>query len=110
MVDDEEEASGCAFSATISSVQARFVSANMADNNNDNDIRHCMEAQEQTFKAQQEALDNIQQILVQLLTNRNNDNTTGSNHKNEENNNNEPPKTNHSKESSSIDAEVIKGI
>ena len=51
-------------SATISSVQARFVSTNMADNNNDDDLRHRMEAQEHTSKAQQEALDNIQQILV----------------------------------------------
>ena len=57
--DDEEEASGYASSATISSVQARFVSANMADKNNDDDLRHRMEAQEQTSKAQQEALDNI---------------------------------------------------
>jgi len=30
----------------------------MADNNND-DLRRRMEAQEQTFKAQEEALDNI---------------------------------------------------
>ena len=82
----------------------------MADKNNDDDLCHHMEAQEQTFKAQQEALDNIQQILIQLLTNQKNDNTTGSNHENEENNNNEPPKTDHSKEGSSIDAEVIKGI
>ena len=81
----------------------------MADNNKDDDIRHRMEAHEQTSKAQQEALDNIQQILVQLLTNRKNDNTS-SNHKNEESNNNEPPKTDHSKEGSSIDAQVIKGI
>jgi len=55
-------------------------------------------------------LDNIQQILIQLLTNRKNYNTTDSNHKNEENNNNEPPKTDHSKEGSSIDAKVIKDI
>jgi len=107
--DDEEEASNCASSVTICSVQARFVSANMADNNND-DLRHCMEAQKQISKAHREALDNIQQILAWLLTNRNNDNTTGSNHENEENNNNEPPKTDHSKEGSSIDVEVIKGI
>ena len=60
--DDEEEASNYASSATISSVQAGFVSANMADNNNDNDLHHRMEAQEQTSKVQQEALDNIQQI------------------------------------------------
>jgi len=69
-----------------------------------------MESHEQTFKAQQEALDNIQQILVQLLTNRKNDNTTGSNYENEENNNNEPPKIDHSNEGFSIDAKVIKGI
>ena len=68
-----------------------------------------MEAHEQTFKAQQEPLDSIQQMLAQLLINRNNNNTTGSNHENEENNN-EPPKIDHSKEGSSIDAEVIKGI
>ena len=54
-------------------------------------------------------MDNIQQILIQLLTNQKNDNTTGSNHKNEENNN-EPPKIDHSKEGSSFDAKVIKGI
>ena len=82
----------------------------MADNNNDDDLHHRMEAQEQTSKAQQEALDNIQQILAQLLTNWNNDNTTGSNHVNEENNNNEPPKTDHSKKGSSFDVKVIKGI
>ena len=49
--DDEEEASVYASSATISSVQASFVSANMADNNNDDVLRHRMEAQEQTSKA-----------------------------------------------------------
>jgi len=37
-----------------------FTSVNMADNNSDDDLRHHMTAQEQTFKAQQEALDNIQ--------------------------------------------------
>ena len=71
MVDEEEEASGYASSAIISSVQAEFVSAKMPD-----DLRHCMKAQKQNSKAQQEALDNIHQILVQLLTNRDNDNTT----------------------------------
>jgi len=58
--DDEEEASGCASSTTISYVQARFVSANMADNNNDDGLHHHLEALEQTFTAQQEALCNIQ--------------------------------------------------
>ena len=55
-------------------------------------------------------MENIQQILAQLLTNRNNNNTTTSNYDAEENNNNEPPKTEKSKESSSIDAEIIKRI
>jgi len=44
--DDEEEASGYASSATISSMQAGFVSANMVDNSNEDDLRHHMEAQE----------------------------------------------------------------
>ena len=43
----------------------------MADNGND-DLRRRLEAQEQTSKAQQEALDNIQQMLAQLLSSRNN--------------------------------------
>ena len=81
----------------------------MADNNNDDDLCHRMEAQEQTFKDQQKVLDNIQQILAQLLTNRNNDNTTSTIHENVENNNNESPKIDHSKKLS-IDDEVIKGI
>ena len=80
----------------------------MADNYND-DLRRQMEAQDQTSKAQQEALDNIQQMLAQLLTNRNN-NDTGSNHNEEEHNDDEQPKTEKSKESSSIDTKVIKGI
>jgi len=48
-------------------------------------------------------------MLAQLLTNRNN-NDTGSNHNEEEHHNDEQPKTEKSKESSSIDAEVLKGI
>ena len=70
----------------------------MADNVND-DLCRRLEAQEQTSKAQQEALDNIQQMLAQLLTNRNN-NDTGSNHNGEEYHNDEQPKTEKSKESS----------
>jgi len=62
----------------------------MADNGKD-DLRRRLEAQEQTSKAQQEALDNIQQMLAQLLTNRNN-NDTGSNHNEEEHCNDEQPK------------------
>jgi len=48
-------------------------------------------------------------MLAQLLANRNT-NDTGSNHNEEEHNDDERPKTEKSKESSSIDAEVIKGI
>jgi len=40
--DDEEEASGYTFSVTISSVRIRIISANMADNNNDDDLRRRM--------------------------------------------------------------------
>ena len=78
----------------------------MADNGND-DLRQRLEAQEQTSKAQQEALDNIQQMLTQLLENWNNNITTGNE---EENVDNEPPKFEQSKEGSSVDADVIKGI
>jgi len=49
-------------------------------------------------------------MLAQFLNNRNNDDTTGNNHDEEENLNNEHPKTEKSKERSSIDADVIKGI
>ena len=80
----------------------------MADNGND-DLRRWLEAQEQTSKSQQEALDNIQQMLAQLLTNQNN-NDTGSNHDEAEYHSDEQPKTEKLKESSSIDAEVLKGI
>ena len=80
----------------------------MADNGNDY-LRRWLEAQEQTSKAQQEALDNIQQMLAQLLTDRNN-NDTGSDHNEQEHLNDEQPKTEKSKESSSMDAEVLKGI
>jgi len=106
--NDERETSGYASSVTISSVQTSRVSANMADNNND-DLHRWMEAQEKTSKAQQEALDNIQQMLAQLLTNQNN-NDTESNHNEEEHNDDEQPKTETPKECSSIDAEILKGI
>ena len=85
------------------------MSVNMADNNLDEDIRRRMEAQEQTFKTQQEALKNIRQMLNQLLDNQN-IKDTGSNHDEEEYNNDERPKTKKSKESSSINVEVIKDI
>ena len=68
-----------------------------------------MEAQEQTSKAHQEALDNIQQMLAQLLTNWNN-NDTGGNLNEKEYNDDEQPKIEKLKESSSIDTEVLKGI
>ena len=60
-LDNEGEASGYASSATVSSVRTGRVSAHMADNDND-DLRQRMEAQEQTSKAKQEALDSIQQM------------------------------------------------
>jgi len=49
----------------------------MTDNNDDH-LRRQMEAQEQTSRAQQEALDNTQHMLAQLLANWNT-NDTGSN-------------------------------
>ena len=67
-----------------------LVSANMADNNND-DLRRWMEVQEHTFRAQKEALDDIQQMLAQFLTNQNT-NDTDSNHSDEEHNDDECPK------------------
>ena len=47
--DDEGETSGYASLVTVSSVQIGRASVNMADNNND-DLRQWMEAQEQTFR------------------------------------------------------------
>ena len=88
--NDEKEASGYVSSVTISSVRTGLVSANMADNNDD-DLRRRMETQEQTFRAQQEALDNIQQMLAQLLTNQNT-NDTSNNHNDEEHNDYKRPK------------------
>ena len=106
--DEEDEDSGYASSATVSSVRTDRVSVNMADSTND-DLRRRLEAQEQTSKTQQEALDNIQQMLAQLLSNRNN-NDAGSNHDEEEHFSNEQPKPEKSKEGSSLDAEVLKGL
>ena len=74
----------------------------MADNGNDE-----LEAQEQTSKAQQEALDNIQQMLAQFLINQNN-NDTGSDQNEEEHHNDEQPKTEKLKESSSMDLKFLK--
>ena len=48
-------------------------------------------------------------MLAQFLVNWNT-NDTGSNHNEEEHNDDERPKTEKSKESSSIDAEIIKGV
>jgi len=55
---NDKKASGYPSSATISSVQTGLLSANKADNNDD-DLHRQMEAQERTSRAQQEALDNI---------------------------------------------------
>ena len=66
-------------------------------------------AQEQTFKTQQEALDNIQQMLAQLLSDRNN-NDAESNHDEEEHFSNEQPKPEKFKEGSSLDDEILKGL
>jgi len=106
--DEEDEDSGYASAATVSSIRTDKVLVNMADDGND-DLCRRLKDQEQTSKAQQEVLDNIQQMLAQLLTNRNN-NDTGSNHNEEEHHNDEQPKTEKSKESSSMDVEVLKGI
>ena len=56
--DEEDENSGYASSATVSSVRTDRVSVNIAENGND-DLRRRLEAHEQTSKTQQEALDNI---------------------------------------------------
>jgi len=56
-LDDEGEASGYASSATVSSEQIGFMSVNMANKNPDDDLCRYMEAQEQTSKAQREALE-----------------------------------------------------
>ena len=107
--DNEGEAGDYASSATVSSEQTGFMSVKMAGNNPEGDLRWRIEAQEQTSRAQQEALKNIKQMLTQLLNNQNN-NDAGSNHNEEENLNNETPKTKKSKGSSAIDVDVIKGI
>jgi len=57
--EEEDEDSGYASSATVSLIRTDKVSVNMDDNSND-DLCRRLEAQEQTSKAQQEALDNIQ--------------------------------------------------
>jgi len=80
----------------------------MADNANDDLLRR-LEAQEQTSRTQQEALDNIQQMLARLLSNRNDDDTEN-NHDEEEHFSNAPPKTEKTKEGSSLDTEVLKGL
>ena len=98
-------------SATVSSMQTGRVSANMADNNNiDDDFRRRLEVQEQDSRAQQEALDNIQIMLNQLLTHRNNYDTGSNPEEEEHNNNTEHPKKEKSKEGSSLDTDVLKGI
>jgi len=61
----------------------------------------------QISRTQQETLDNIQRMLTQLLTNRNNEENSENHDWKEENKTLEDSNI---KESSSIDAEVIKGI
>ena len=90
--NDEEKATGYASSATITSRWTGLVSANTADNNNDDDLCHHIEAQKKTYRAQQKALKNIQQMLAQLLTNRNNNENIDSNHDEEKDTINEHPK------------------
>jgi len=89
-------------------MQTRFVLANMA-NNNDDDLRHHMLAQEQAFRAQQDALDSIQCMFSWLMTYQNNKENFDNSEREEEN---RTPENKNTKESSSspIDAEVIKGI
>jgi len=65
---DEEKSSGYASSSIISSVQTRFVSANMADRCGSPSSH---EGSGQATRTQQEAPDNIQYLLEQLLTNQN---------------------------------------
>jgi len=55
----KEKVSGYAFSATVNSEQTGVMSVNMADNNHNENPHGRIKAQEQTFKAQQAALDNI---------------------------------------------------
>ena len=75
----------------------------MADNNNDDDLRSWMEAHEHTSRAQQEALDNIQHLLHQLLIDRNNEENSHYNELEEENKTLENKNAKESS-SSSIDA------
>jgi len=81
--DDDEDASG--YASTISSVRIGFMSTNMADNDNEVDLYRCMEAQDQTSEARQEALENIQRMLTQLMTDWNNEENSDNNEREEEN-------------------------
>ena len=80
-----------------------LVSANMANNNNGDDLHHCVEAHKQTSKAPQKALDNIQHMLHQLLIDRNNEENSHYNELEEENKTLENKNAKESS-SSSIDA------
>ena len=64
VVKNEEEANDYGSSTTVSSKKIGIVSVNMADNNHNNDLSRCMNAQEQTFRAQQVAPENIQQMFA----------------------------------------------
>jgi len=58
-LDEKEEANSYASSVTVSSEQTWVMSVNMADNNHDDDHRRRIEAQKQSSRAQQAALENI---------------------------------------------------
>ena len=65
--DKEDEDNGYASLITVSSIQLDRVSVNMADSGN-YDLRRRLEAQEQTFKTQQEALDSLAMIASLSIT------------------------------------------
>ena len=88
-------------------MQIGFISANMTYNSNDDDLRRRMEAAKQAFRAQQKALNNIQSMLSQLMTDQNNEENFDNNEREEENRTAENKNT---KESSSINIKIIKGI
>ena len=71
----------------------------MADNNNTDDL-HRLEDQEKATKAEQFALENIQRLLGKIISRQNEG--ENSNHRNDE----QPPPSG----SSSVNADVIKGI
>jgi len=110
--DEEEKSNNYASFNFIKSVQTWFVSVNMADGS----YAGLLRGSRVEHRAQQDALDNIQHLFEQLLTNQNpnanHEGTSGSNHQEEEDPKEDTPKDEqpHPNETSSIDIEVIKGI